>query len=91
MPAQMPQKTQDWLEAKALEIARRERGCGELQAVRIKMTVPETSGANWQVAAFEPPLSPAAEVVAMEAVALLRGTYALAPAGTDDQDAHKQE
>lgn len=91
MPAQIPLKTQDWLEAKALEIARREKGCGELQAVRIKMTVPEASGANWQVAAFEPPLSPAAEVVAMEAVALLRGTYALAPAGTDDQDALKKE
>jgi len=91
MPAQMPQKTQEWLEAKALEIVRREKGCQELQAVRIKRTDPEGSGANWQVAAFEPRLSPAAEIFAMEAIALLRGTYALAPAGTDDQDGLKQE
>ena len=66
MSAQMPQKTQEWLEAKALEIARREKGCRELEAVRIERVFPEGSGANWKVAAFEPPLPPAAEIVAME-------------------------
>ena len=91
MPAQMPQKTQQWLEAKALEIARRETGCGGLEAVRIERIVAEGSGANWQVAAFEPPLLPAAEIFAMEAIALLRGTYALPPPETDDQEALKQE
>jgi hypothetical protein len=91
MPAQMPEKTQAWLESKALEIARREKGCQELEAVRIKRISPEGSGANWQVAAFEPPLSPAAETFAMEAIALLRGTYAVTPVETDDQDALKQE
>jgi len=89
MPA--PEKTQSWLEAKALDMARREKGCGDLEAVRIKRISPQASGANWQVAAFEPPLSPAAEIVAMESIALLRGTYALAPDETDDQDALKQE
>ena len=91
MPAQLPQKTQAWLEDKALEIARRERGCGELEVVRIERTIPEGSGANWKVAAFEPPLAPAAEIFAMEAIAILRGTYALTPAETDDQDALKKE
>lgn len=91
MPAQMPEKTQDWLESKALEMARREKGCGDLEAVRIKRILPEASGANWQVAAFEPPLPPAAETFAMEAIALLRGTYALTPVETDDQEALKQE
>ncbi|MBX9826379.1 MAG: hypothetical protein K2Y27_15485 [Xanthobacteraceae bacterium] len=91
MPAQMPQKTQAWLEAKALEIARREMGCRELAAVRIKRILPEGSGPNWQVAAFEPPLPPAAETFALEAIALLRGTYALTPPETDDQEALKQE
>lgn len=91
MPAQMPEKTQDWLESKALEMARREKGCGDLEAVRIKRIAPEGSGANWQVAAFEPPLPPAAETFAMEAIALLRGTYALTPVETDDQEALKQE
>jgi len=89
MPAQMPQKTQEWVETKALEIARREMGCQELVAVRIKRISPEGSGANWQVAAFEPPLPPAAEISAMEAIALLRGTYALTPPETDDQEALK--
>jgi hypothetical protein len=89
MPA--PEKTQSWLEAKALDMARREKGCGDLEAVRIERISPQASGANWQVAAFEPPLSPAAEIVAMESIALLRGTYALAPDETDDQDALKQE
>jgi hypothetical protein len=87
----MPQKKQEWLEAKALEIARRETGCSGLEAVRIKRTFPEGSGINWQVAAFEPQLPPAAEIFAMEAIALLRGTYAVAPEETDDQDALKQE
>ena len=91
MPGQMPEKTQAWLESKALEMARREKGCGDLQAVRIERISLEASGANWQVAVFEPPLLPAAETVAMEAIALLRGTYALAPVETDDQDALKQE
>jgi hypothetical protein len=87
----MPEKTQAWLESKALEMARREKGCQELETVRIERISPEASGANWQVAAFEPPLPPAAEIFAMEAVALLRGTYALAPVETDDQDALKQD
>jgi hypothetical protein len=91
IPVQMPEKTQDWLEAKALEIARREKGCQELEAVRIKRIVSEGSGANWLVAAFEPQLPPAAETVAMEAIALLRGTYALTPVAPDDQEALKQE
>jgi hypothetical protein len=91
MPAGMPEKTQAWLESKALEIARREKGCRELEAVRIKRVSPEGNGANWQVAAFEPPLPPAGEVFAMEAIALLRGTYALPPVETNDQDALKQE
>jgi hypothetical protein len=91
MPAQMPEKTQAWLESKALEMARREKGCGELEVVRIKRISPQASGANWQVAAFEPQLTPAAEICAMEALALLRGTYALAAVETDDQDALKQE
>lgn len=72
-------------------MARHEKGCGELEAVRIKRIVPEGSGANWQVAAFAPPLPPAAEIFAMEAIALLRGTYALTPVETDDQEALKQE
>jgi hypothetical protein len=91
MHAPMPQKTQEWLEAKALEIARRERGCQELQLVRIERIIPERNGINWKVAAFGPPLAPAAEVFAMEAIALLRGTYALTPAETDDQEALKKE
>jgi len=91
MPAPLPQKTQEWLEAKALEIARGERGCRELQAVRIERIAPEGSGANWKVAAFEPPLAPAAEILAMEVIAVLRGTYALTPADTDDQEALKSE
>jgi hypothetical protein len=91
MHAPMPQKTQEWLEAKALEIARRERGCQELQLVRIERIIPERNGINWKVAAFEPPLAPAAEILAMEAIALLRGTYALTPAETDDQEALKKE
>ena len=89
MPA--PEKTQAWLESKALDMARREKGCGELEAVRIERISPEGSGANWHVAAFEPPLPPAAEILAMEAIALLRGTYALAAAETDDQEELKQE
>jgi len=93
MPAQMPEKTQQWLEAKALEMIRREAGCGELTAVRIERIVPAGSGANWNVTAFDPPLPPAVEILAMDAVALLRGTYALAPDGaeTHDQEALKQE
>jgi hypothetical protein len=91
MPAPMPQKTQEWLEAKALEIARGERGCRELEAVRIERIVPEGSGANWKVTAFEPPLAPAAEILAMEVIAILRGTYAVTPAETDDQEALKKE
>lgn len=91
MPAQMPEKTQEWLEAKALDMARRETGCVELMAVRIERILPEGSGANWQVAAFEPPLSPAAEIFAMEAIGLLRGTYALTPPKTEDQEALKQD
>jgi hypothetical protein len=91
MYAQMPQKTQEWLEAKALEIARREKGCRELEAVRIERIVPEGSGANWKVSAFEPPLPPAAEIFAMEAIAILRGTYALNAAEADDQEALKNE
>ena len=91
MSAQLPQKTPAWLETKALEIARRERGCRELEAVRIERIALEGSGANWKVAAFEPALSPAAEALAMEAIAILRGTYALTPAETDDQDALKSE
>jgi hypothetical protein len=91
MPAPLPQKTQEWLEAKALEIARGERGCGELEAVRIERIAPEGSGANWKVTAFEPPLAPAAEILATEVIAILRGTYALTPADTDDQEALKKE
>jgi hypothetical protein len=91
MNAQMPQKTQEWLEAKALEIARREKGCRELEAVRIERIVSEGRGANWKVAAFEPPLPPAAEIFAMEAIAILKGTYALTPAETNDQEALKNE
>ena len=89
MPA--PEKTQAWLEAKALDMARREKGCGELEAVRIERISPQASGANWQVAAFEPQLTPAAEIAAMESIALLRGTYALAAVETDDQEELKQE
>jgi hypothetical protein len=91
MPGPLPQKNQEWLEAKALEIARGERGCRELEAVRIERIVPEGSGANWKVAAFEPPLAPAAEILAMEVIAILRGTYAVTPAETDDQEALKKE
>jgi hypothetical protein len=91
MPAQMPQKAQEWLQAKALEIARREKGCEALEAVRIERTMSEGSGRNWKVAAFEPPLPPAAEISAMEAIAILRGTYALTPAQADDQEALKTE
>jgi hypothetical protein len=87
----MPQKTQEWLEAKALEIARGERGCRELEAVRIERIVPEGNGTNWKVTAFEPPLAPAAETLAMEVIAILRGTYALTPAESDDQEALKKE
>jgi hypothetical protein len=91
MRAPMPQKTQEWLEAKALEIARGERGCRELEVVRIERIVPEGSGTNWKVTAFEPPLAPAAEISAMEVIAILRGTYALTPAENDDQEALKKE
>jgi hypothetical protein len=88
MPIQKPEKTKEWLEAKALEMARREMGCRDLEAVRIER---EGSGTNWRVAAFVPPLPAAAEISAMEAIALLRGTYALTPAQADDQEALKQE
>lgn len=91
MPAPLPQKTQGWLEAKALEIVRGERGCRELEAVRIERIAPEGSGANWKVTAFEPPLAPAAEALATEVIAILRGTYALIPADSDDQDELKKE
>lgn len=91
MPASLPQKTQEWLEAKALEIARAERGCRELEAVRIERIAAEGSGANWKVTAFEPPLAPAAEALAAEVIAILRGTYALIPADSDDQEELKKE
>jgi hypothetical protein len=91
MPAPMPQKNQEWLEAKALEIARDERGCRDLKAVRIERIAAEGNGPNWRVTGFEPPLAPAAETLAMEVIAILRGTYALTPAEADDQEQLKQE
>lgn len=91
MSGQMPEKTQEWLEAKALDMARRQTGCQELTAVQIKRIAAESRGANWTVAAFEPPLAQTAEIFAMEAIELLRGTYALTPPETDDQGLLKQE
>jgi hypothetical protein len=66
----MPEKSRDFLEAECLDVARRQLGCKELQAVRI--------GPNWEVLGFTPELPPRAHEAAMTAIAPLRGTYALA-------------
>jgi hypothetical protein len=77
--APSPEKTLEWLEAKALRCCRGRPWCGHLKAVRIERTTLSGNEANWDVVAFEPQLSPAAENEAMKEIHLLREAYALAP------------
>jgi hypothetical protein len=75
---EMLEKSADFIESECLRVARLRLGCGHLEAVRIEPTKPSGSGPNWDVAAFEPELLPIARAEAMDAIQMLRGTYALA-------------
>ena len=73
----VPEKTVEWLQDEALKRCQRRLGCRDLKAVIIGRTKPRGSGPNWEVLAFLPELSPAAEHEAMEEIHRLRGIYAL--------------
>jgi hypothetical protein len=77
MPDQMPEKSSKFLEAECLKVARRQIGCSHLKAVRIGPLRPTGSGPNWEVLGFTPNLPPTAKSEAMQAIDVLRGTYAL--------------
>jgi hypothetical protein len=53
-----------------------------LEAVKIERTKPAGNGPNWQVAVFKPELDGVAYLEAMNIIAPLRGTYALAKGRT---------
>ena len=78
---QMPEKSAARLEAECLRTCRGLVLRRHLQAVKIEPTKPAGSGPNWQVAAFKPELDGVALLEAMNPIAALRGTYALAKAG----------
>jgi hypothetical protein len=78
----MEAKTAKWLENKCLHMCRASTLCRHLRRVKIEPTKPPSTGPNWQVAGFDPPLgenSPAYRE-AMRIINRIRVTYALARA-----------
>jgi len=78
MIRKIPLKSRDFIEAECLRVARLQVGCRHLKGVKIRRTKPIGSGPNWEVLAFVPELPPIARKEAMNALDVLRGTYALA-------------
>ena len=77
MPEMMPEKSWDFLERESLRVARGQLGCGHLKAVRIGPLKPLGTGPNWEVLGFTPDLPEGAKNNAMNAIDVLRGTWAL--------------
>lgn len=73
----MPEKTQKFIEAECLKVARSALGCGYLERVLIERTKPVGSGPNWQVFGFRPALPTIAHAQAIEVIGPLRDRYAL--------------
>jgi hypothetical protein len=73
-----PEKSRTWLEMESLKRCQRRPGCSHLEAIRIGRIKLSGSGPNWKVLHFEPELNSAARGEAMEEIARLQGTYALA-------------
>jgi hypothetical protein len=77
MVEQIPEKSEDFIEAECLKVARRGLGCSHLETVHIGRIEPSGSGPNWEVLAFEPELPPVARAEAMEKIAPMRQRFAL--------------
>jgi hypothetical protein len=74
----MPEKSREFIEAECLRVTRLQLGCHHVRSVRIGRTKPSGSGPNWEVFGFDPDLADGAKGFAMNAIDVLRGTYALA-------------
>jgi hypothetical protein len=72
------QKSRAFIEAECVKTASAENLCRELKNVRIRRLFPSGTGANWEPAEFEPPLSRVGECMAQKAISSLRDRYALA-------------
>jgi hypothetical protein len=72
------QKSRAFIEAECVKAAGAQTLCRELKNVRIRRLFPSGSGANWEPAGFEPPLSTVGECMAQKAITPLYDSYALA-------------
>jgi hypothetical protein len=80
MTEQMPEKSQEFIEAECLKFALHGLGCSHLKSVRIGRNKLSGSGPNWEVLGFKPELPSVAHAEAMEKIDHLRQKFALAPA-----------
>ncbi len=72
------QKSREFIEGECAKAASAQNLCRELKHVRIRRLFPKSTAANWEPAAFEPPLSTVGECVAQKAISSLPDSYALA-------------
>jgi hypothetical protein len=71
-------KSRAFIEAECVKAAGAQTLCRELKHVRIRKLFPSGTGANWEPAEFEPPLSTVGECMAQKAISPLYDSYALA-------------
>jgi len=71
------QKSREFIEGECVKAASAQNLCRELKHVRIRRLFPNSTAANWELAEFEPALSPVGECMAQEAISSLPDSYAL--------------
>jgi len=81
MTTERLKKTRAFIEAECLKAASTQNLCRELKHVKIRRLFPSGTGANWEPAEFEPPLSTVGECMAQKAIGSLPERYALANGG----------
>jgi hypothetical protein len=72
------QKSRAFIEAECVKTASAQNLCRELKHVRIRRLFLGGTGANWEPAEFEPPLSTVGECMAQKAMSSLPDRYVLA-------------
>jgi hypothetical protein len=72
------QKSRAFIEAECVKAASAQDLCRGLKHVRVRRLFPNGTGANWEPAEFEPPLSTVGECMAQMAISSLPDSYVLA-------------